>query len=162
MGAVKTAEALAWVAVAAACSGDAPTAPSFDGRFVLAAIDGQPVASVVFRYTTAGVRYGSTVAGDTIEVLGSSTMRRAVWFRTIALGPPKDSVLPPDEAQYCGSFSREGSRVEARLQVRRCTDPEGYRVQIDSFFLVRRGVTTRGLNQANLGALDAEWLFVRR
>jgi len=148
--------------IAAACSGDAATAPSFDGRFVLAAIGGQPVASVVFRYTTNGVRYESTVAGDTLEVLGPSTMRRAVWFRTVALGPPKDLVLPPEEAQYCGSFSREGSRVEARLQSRRCTDPEGYQVEVDSFFLVPGGVTTRGLNPANLGALDAEWLFVRR
>ena len=154
--------ALAWAAIAAACSGDAPTAPSFVGRFVLAAIDGQPVASVVFRYASNGIRYESTVAGDTIDVLGSSTMRRALWFRTIALGPPKDSVLPPEGAQYCGSFSREGNRVEARLQGRRCTDPEGYQVQIDSFFLDRRGVTTRGMNPANLGAFDAEWLFVRR
>ena len=153
---------LVLVVIAAACSGDAATAPSFDGRFVLAAIGGQPVASVVFRYTTNGVRYESTVAGDTLEVLGPSTMRRAVWFRTVALGPPKDSVLPPEEAQYCGSFSREGSRVEARLQSRRCTDPEGYQVEVDSFFLVPGGVTTRGLNPANLGALDAEWLFVRR
>lgn len=89
-------------------------------------------------------------------------MRRAVWYRTVALGPPKDSLLPPDETQYCGSFSREGSRIQAQLKTRRCTDPEGFQVAIDSFFVVRGGVTTRGPNPANPEAFDAEWLFVRR
>ncbi len=152
-----------WVAVViAACSGDPPTEPSFSGRFVLVAISRQPVASAVFRYTRDGVAYESTVAGDTLEILGASTIRRAVWFRTIMVRQPTDSVLPPDETQYCGSFTREGNRVEARLQFRRCSDPEGFQIEVDSFFIVRGGVMTRGLNPTKSGTFDAEWLFARR
>ena len=58
--------------------------PRRDKPELLAAMRVAP--PVAFRYTSNGVRYESTVAGDTIEVLGPSTMRGALWYRAVADG----------------------------------------------------------------------------
>jgi hypothetical protein len=148
---------------AAGCGGDRPTSPpAFAGRYVLASIDGRPAASVVYRYTTNGESYETTVAGDTIEVLGASTMRRGTWFRTTLLRSTGDSVLPLEEAQYCGTFSRVDRRIEFRLQIRRCSEPESFQVGIDSLFLVRNGVSARGMRPGAPITYDAEWWFAPR
>jgi hypothetical protein len=153
---------LAAVAVAG-CSADEPTSPpTFVGRYVLASIEGQPAASVVYRYTTNGANYETTVAGDTIEVLSASTMRRSTWFRTTLLRSTGDSVLPLDEAQYCGTFSRVATRIETRLQTRRCSEPETFQWQVDSLFLIRNGVLARGIRPGTPITFDAEWWFARR
>jgi len=149
--------------VLAGCSADQPTSPPmFQGRYVLASIDGRPAGSVVYRYTTNGADYESTVAGDTIQVLSSSTVRRGTWFRTRLLRSIGDSVLPLEEAQYCGTFSRLGTRIETRLQSRRCSDPETFQSEVDSLFLVGNGVAVHGVRPGTPITYDAEWWFAPR
>jgi hypothetical protein len=147
----------------ASCSADQPTSPPmFQGRYVLASIDGRPAGSVVYRYTSNGADYESTVAGDTIEVLSSSTVRRGTWFRTRLLRSIGDSVLPLEEAQYCRTFSRVGTRIETRLQSRRCSDPDTFQSEVDSLFLVGNGVAVRGVRPGTPITYDAEWWFAPR